>query len=192
MGTGPSNKWRLNGGEERHQTNVHTSNLRFPPRLPLLYGNQILTVWSTLALANTFTTCPPPGPAAAPAPLVVAPFAGPGFEALPQTKLVTKWAWASSVLVHRPVSRSQVRIVLSSEAESRNLPFGWNTSARTQLSWPVSVLRHWPDWVSHSLIVLSREPVAAKQPGSLARSSRADGGCDRDVEEASYQPTGLN
>lgn len=36
--------------------------------------------------------------------------------------------------MQRPVRRSQVRIVLSSEADSRNLPEGWNTNARIQLS----------------------------------------------------------
>lgn len=36
--------------------------------------------------------------------------------------------------MHRPVTRSHVRTVLSSEAERRNLPEGWKTSARIQLS----------------------------------------------------------
>lgn len=145
------------------------------------YGNQILTVWSTLALASTFTTCDAPAPFT-PAPFVAAPFAAgaappPVAPALPHTKLVTKCACASSVFVHRPVVKSHVRMVLSSEAERRNLPLGWKTRARTQLSWPARVLRHWPDWVSHNLMVLSREPVAANAPGSLARSSRAVGAC---------------
>jgi hypothetical protein len=85
-----------------------------------------------------------------------------------------------------------MRTVLSSEAERRNLPFGWKTRARTQLSCPIclwmrlrmdkgyrerrrkrrtSVRMHCPDEVSHKRIVLSRDPVARYAPGDFAFSS---------------------
>lgn len=53
-----------------------------------------------------------------------------------------------------------MRRLLSSLAEIRNLPPGWNTRSFTQLSWPTSVMRHLPLLASHILIVLSREPDA--------------------------------
>ena len=53
-----------------------------------------------------------------------------------------------------------MRRLLSSLAEIRNLPPGWNTRSFTQLSWPTSVMRHLPLLASHILIVLSRDPDA--------------------------------
>lgn len=50
---------------------------------------------------------------------------------------VTKCECASIVFIQRPDFKSQIFIVLSSEALSRNLPDGWNTSPLTQLSWPI-------------------------------------------------------
>src|SRR3569833_1438064 len=55
--------------------------------------------------------------------------------------------------------RSQHLTVLSSAADRRYLPPGWNTSARTQLSWPTRVMRQVPR-ASQRRIVLSLEPVA--------------------------------
>jgi len=53
-----------------------------------------------------------------------------------------KWECASSMVrTHRPCcSKSQHRIVLSSEDESKNFPPGWNARARTQLSCPVCLM----------------------------------------------------
>lgn len=41
------------------------------------------------------------------------------------------------VLMHLLCRRSHIMIDLSSETEIRYLPFGWNRTARTQLSCPV-------------------------------------------------------
>lgn len=77
---------------------------------------------------------------------------------------VTKCECASIVFIQRPVLRSQIFMVLSSDADNRNLPLGWTTSPRTQLSWPIMVCNSWP-LASQSLMVLSREPVTTYWPG---------------------------
>lgn len=53
-----------------------------------------------------------------------------------------KWECASSMVrTHRPCcSKSQHRMVLSSEDESKNFPPGWNAIARTQLSCPACLM----------------------------------------------------
>lgn len=180
------------GNERRVRTDCAESSGRERQRT--------LTVWSTDPVATTLTSCAVS--CAFPfAPFAVAPFAWapPGAGARPHAIVVTKCSCASSTLRHRPVARSHVRIVLSSEAERRNLPDGWKTSARTQLSSaseaglsvdsscaegdhhedvrPTSVLRHCPLTASHSLIVLSREPVAAKAPTTFPSADRPLGAC---------------
>lgn len=85
---------------------------------------------------------------------------------------------------------SHTRSVLSSLADTINLPPGWNTTPRTQLSWPANRNRHIPVLTSHTYIhnnnnhniihtqieqlslhhiltriVLSREPDARNGPG---------------------------
>ncbi|KAM5367647.1 hypothetical protein ACJZ2D_009928 [Fusarium nematophilum] len=73
-----------------------------------------------------------------------------------------------SNLTHLPRwLRSQHLSVLSSDAESRFLPPGWKTIARTQLSWPTSVMMQVPRALQ-SLVVLSREPVAMNSAVLLA------------------------
>ena len=56
---------------------------------------------------------------------------------------VTKCWWASRVFMHRPAFKSQILIVLSSDALNKNLPEGWNTSPRTQLSCPIYKREAW-------------------------------------------------
>jgi hypothetical protein len=108
--------------------------LREPPN----HGNQILIVWSTLPVATTFTSFSGSADAAAKLLSPLAPFAdaAPAAGCRPHARVATKWLWASTVLIHRPVARSQTRTVLSSEAERRYLPEGWKARARTQLSCP--------------------------------------------------------
>lgn len=65
----------------------------------------------------------------------------------------------SSVLVSLLLTTSQTRIVLSSDAEMKNLPAGCQQTSRTQLSWPINVNRHTPVPISHNFNVLSREPL---------------------------------
>ena len=55
---------------------------------------------------------------------------------------VTKWACASIVLELRLLAISHVLSVLSSEADSKNFPPGWNTIPLTQLSWPACKTYH--------------------------------------------------
>lgn len=97
------------------------------------HGSQTLIVWSTLPVATTFTNFsgsvfPDPD-----APFVFAASAGAWG---PHAMQFTKCPCASTVFTQRPVLISHTRIVLSSHAESRNFPHGWNTRARTQLSCP--------------------------------------------------------
>lgn len=64
--------------------------------------------------------------------------------------VVQKWEWASKVFMQRLFRRSQTRRVLSSLAEVRYLPPGWNARPRTQLSWPIRVNMHSPVPTSHT------------------------------------------
>ena len=57
---------------------------------------------------------------------------------------VQKCWWASRVFWQRLLRVSQTRRLLSSLALTINLPPGWNTTPRTQLSWPTNVKRHMP------------------------------------------------
>lgn len=77
---------------------------------------------------------------------------------------VQKWTCASRVFITRLLRVSQTRSVLSSDALTINLPPGWKTMHRTQLSCPMRVKRHTPAAMSHTRIVLSREPDARKGP----------------------------
>ena len=101
------------------------------------HGIQILIVWSLLPVATTLTSfsgsvASLPVPEVPFTALVLAPEAG----LRPQAIVVTKWLCASTIFIHRPVESSQTRIVLSSEADSKYFPEGWNASARIQLSCP--------------------------------------------------------
>lgn len=78
---------------------------------------------------------------------------------------VTKWECASNVFEHRPVFKSQILIVLSSEALSKYLPLGWTTNPLIQLSWPTKVCNNCP-FVVHNLMVLSLDPVITYWPGN--------------------------
>jgi len=49
---------------------------------------------------------------------------------------VTKCWWASTVLQFRLFFKSQIRRVLSSDADKAYFPLGWKTIPRTQLSCP--------------------------------------------------------
>lgn len=53
--------------------------------------------------------------------------------------------------MHRLLRKSQTRIVLSSLADIKYLPPGWNTNSRTQLSWPVNTNKHNPTLTSQTL-----------------------------------------
>jgi len=77
---------------------------------------------------------------------------------------VQKCWCAYSVFMHRLLRKSQTRMVLSSLAETRYLPPGWNARPRTQLSWPLSVSRQRPTLTSQMRMVLSREPEARNGP----------------------------
>lgn len=85
-------------------------------------GTLTFTLWSTDPVASTLTTFPSP-PA-------------PDIACRPHVMQVTNLSWASIVFVQRPFWRSQTFIVLSSDADKRYFPDGWNTRARIQLSWP--------------------------------------------------------
>ena len=125
-------------------------------------------------------------------PSPVAGMGPPDMLARPHVMHVTNLSCASTVFVHRPLCKSQILIVLSSDAERRYLPDGWKTSARIQLSCPVyctlgqpspslvrttrastrhggltKVRRHWPVWESHRRIDLSLDPVATNAPGDF-------------------------
>ena len=76
----------------------------------------------------------------------------------------TKCWWAMIVFWFLWFSMCQVRSVLSSDAENKYFPLGWNLSCRTQLSCPTKVKRHNPELVSHIFIVLSRDPETKKGP----------------------------
>jgi len=80
----------------------------------------------------------------------------------PQARQEANFECASIFFKHRPVLRSQIRIVLSSAADRRYFPEGWKVRALTQLSWPTKVHKHWPRSASQSFIVLSREALATK------------------------------
>jgi hypothetical protein len=78
---------------------------------------------------------------------------------------VTKCECASIVFMQRPVFRSHIFMVLSSDADNKNLPLGCTTRPRTQLSCPIIVCSSCP-LASQSLIVLSLEPVTIYCPGA--------------------------
>lgn len=63
---------------------------------------------------------------------------------------VQKCWWAYNVFMHRLLRRSQTRIVLSSLADTKYLPPGWNDKPLTQLSWPVRVKRQSPTLTSQT------------------------------------------
>jgi hypothetical protein len=108
-----------------------------------LYGSQTLTnwhaitnehfkpgtnvKWSTLSVppdARTFTVRFPPS-------------SSPPSETIrPQARQEANGECASIFFKHRPVLRSQMRMVLSSAADRRYFPEGWKVRAFTQLSWP--------------------------------------------------------
>lgn len=77
---------------------------------------------------------------------------------------VQKCWCAYRVFMHRLLRKSQTLMVLSSLAETRYLPPGWNAKPRTQLSCPFNVSRHKPTLTSQMRIVLSREPDAKNGP----------------------------
>ena len=87
--------------------------------------NIVAFTWSELPLAMTFMSAGPSPPS-------------PELDNVcrPQDKHETKRSCASILRMQRPVLISQMRMVWSSEDESRYLPFGWKTSPRTQSSWP--------------------------------------------------------
>lgn len=62
-----------------------------------------------------------------------------------------KCLWASKVFAQRLFLRSQTRKVLSSLADIRNLPPGWNTTPLTQLSCATRTNRAIPAPTSHIL-----------------------------------------
>lgn len=109
-------------------------------------GQPTLTVLSTEPVAKTFirlgsASAFPAVPFASGLTLSLAAVAGssgaaPPIVARPQTIHVTKCPCASMVFVHRPLARSHTLMVLSSDADKRYFPDGWNTNARIQLSWP--------------------------------------------------------
>lgn len=84
----------------------------------------------------------------------------------PYDMQVTKWSCASKVFVQRPVLRSHILIVLSSEALNRYFPLGCTTRPRTQLSCPINVCKSCP-LLSQILMVLSLDPVITYRPGTL-------------------------
>ena len=137
-------------------------------------GIQILTVWSTLPLASTLT-----GLGAGAAPLIVAPLAAGAAAATvvrPQARQVTKCSCASSVLVQRPVLRSQIRIVLSSDAESRKRPDGWKTRARTQLSCPTCAVSAAQRAATHERPQTLAARAVPNADRLVARAGREDDG----------------
>lgn len=77
---------------------------------------------------------------------------------------VQKCWCAYSVFMHRLLRKSHTRMVLSSLADTKYLPPGWNARPRTQLSWPLRVSRHRPTLTSQMRMVLSREPEARNGP----------------------------
>lgn len=56
--------------------------------------------------------------------------------------------WAFIVFEHRLLRISQQRKVRSSLADTINLPPGWKTIPRTQLSWPFNTIRQTPTVIS--------------------------------------------
>lgn len=86
--------------------------------------NQILMPWSTLPEATARTAFS--GSVAFELPLMVTC----GLNA----RVVTKCSCATIVCTHSPVDNAHTRIVLSSEADRRNLPDGWYTRALIQFS----------------------------------------------------------
>lgn len=63
---------------------------------------------------------------------------------------VQKCRWASIVFMQRLLRVSQTRRVLSSLADKMNLPPGWKTTLRTQLSCPINVNKQSPVPMSHT------------------------------------------
>jgi len=115
-----------------------------------LYGSQTLTNLSVPPDARTFTVRFPPS-------------SSPPSETIrPQARQEANGECASIFFKHRPVLRSQMRMVLSSAADRRYFPEGWKVRAFTQLSWPTKVHKHCPRSASQSFIVLSREALATK------------------------------
>jgi hypothetical protein len=100
------------------------------------YGNHIFIVWSTLPEATTLTNFSGSATLAS----ASMPFGLTSLPPLegcrPHARVATKCPCASTVFTHRAVASSQTRMVLSSEADNKNLPDGWNTSARIQLLCP--------------------------------------------------------
>lgn len=66
-------------------------------------------------------------------------------------KDVQKCLWASSVFMQRLFFKSHTRNVLSSLADTRNLPPGWKTTPRTQLSCAINTNNATPAPTSHIL-----------------------------------------
>ncbi len=73
---------------------------------------------------------------------------------------VQKWEWASSTFKHLLFAKSHTLKVLSSLADNRYLPPGWNTKPRTQLSWPTNTTTQVFVPISHILIlcVIQKKP----------------------------------
>ncbi|HVW99104.1 MAG TPA: hypothetical protein VHA52_01475, partial [Candidatus Babeliaceae bacterium] len=68
---------------------------------------------------------------------------------------------AGSILLYcLPLLRSQILILLSSLADIKNLPLGWNNKSFTQLLCPINVYTSLPLFASHNLIVLSLDADA--------------------------------
>jgi len=127
-------------------------------------GNQILIVLSQLAVATTFIGRTD----GASSPLFAVPLGAEtalaALGCLPHDKQDTNFlsSWAYIVLAHRPVANSQTRIVLSSPADNRYFPEGWNARLCTQSSCPLNVHKQIPRKASHSFIVLSLEAVMTR------------------------------
>lgn len=83
--------------------------------------------------------------------------------------LLTKCSWLpSTTLTHlHSCDRSQHRIVLSSDTESKYFPEGWKTRPLIQLSWPARFLTKVPR-LSQIFMLLSLLPVARNSPLLLA------------------------
>lgn len=158
------------------------------------HGSQTLTVESYEPVAITLM--------GADSPLASEPFAAPlvgaGAGPRPHASVATKCECASaSVLVHRPVLRSQILTDLSSDADKSILPFGWNANARTHVSCPESVRRHCPEVQSQIRIELSREALARNCPSCAAGAAASRpaalldaGGKPPSSRMAAYEATG--
>lgn len=134
MRAGDATSGLINGGSmdpmmvrpSRHH-GIHIFNvcMRALINIHRMHQNFHLT-WSELAEAMTFIKGGPDDPAF--------PFVSELIVCLPHASDETNLSWASILRIHRPVLSSQMRIVWSSAAERRYLPFGWKTRDRTQSS----------------------------------------------------------